>query len=281
MRLADVIRLASKITVARITERDDFSERLRAGQPVGLHELLYPLMQAYDSVAIRADLELGATEQKFNLLAGRTLQAEYGQEPQLVMTLPILPGIDGVRRMSKSLGNYIGIAETPREMYGKIMSIPDETIVQYLRLATDLSAEEVGTAEKELAGRAVNPVVWKRKLAERVVTMYHGADEAARAAEEFTRQFARHEIPEDAPTITLSWPEASVGLKDLLTRTSLASSGADALRLIQGGAVSIDGERRTDKFYRQSLEKEFHLRVGRKYLKVLPERISTTTPGGA
>ncbi len=269
MRMADVIRLAAQTTVARILERDDFEERLGRGAPVGLHELLYPLMQGYDSVAIRADVELGATEQKFNLLCGRDLQEAYGQEPQVIMTVPVLPGLDGVRRMSKSLGNYIGVAENSREMYGKIMSIPDSAIAPYLRLTTDLPPDDVARAVAELDARSVNPVEWKRRLAAAVVTMYHSADEASRAAEEFARQFARGGIPQDAPEVSVDSDEASIGLKDLLTRLRLAPSGTEAQRLITAGAVSIDGERCTDWRHAQSLETSFHLRVGRKYVRVI------------
>jgi tyrosyl-tRNA synthetase len=273
MHLSDVIRLAAKVTVARITERDDFTERLRANQPVGLHELLYPLMQAYDSVAINADVELGATEQKFNLLTGRTLQTEYGQEPQVVMTLPILPGLDGVRRMSKSLGNYIGVTESPREMYGKLMSIPDGAIAQYLRLAADCDAEEVAKAEQAIATRSVNPMEWKRRLAQMIVSIYHNQDAACLAAEEFTRQFSRGEIPADAPTVVYVWqarPDGMRDVKELLTATGLVATRSEALRLIQSGAVSIDGARLASPFFSEPISDEFHVRVGRKYVRVVP-----------
>ncbi len=268
MTFADVIRLSAKITVARITERDDFEQRLNAGQPVGLHELFYPLAQGYDSVAIEADVELGATEQKFNLLIGRALQTEYGQVPQVVMTLPILPGVDGVRRMSKSLGNYIGLTESPREMFGKVMSIPDSAIVTYLALATRVSPDEVARAEREIAARSVNPVEWKRRVAAEIVGMYHSPEAAAAAAEEFQRQFARREIPQDAPEVTVPRGEGTMSLRDLVVACGGAPSNAQASRLIRDGAVSVDGERVTDPMIQQSLSPAFHLRVGRKYWKV-------------
>ncbi len=271
MTFADVIRLSAKITVARILERDDFEERLGAGLPVGLHELFYPLAQGYDSVAIEADVELGATEQKFNLLVGRALQSEYGQTPQVVMTLPILPGVDGVRRMSKSLGNYIGLTESPREMYGKAMSIPDSAIVTYLRLATPLPGAEIARAEAEIAARTVNPVLWKRRMAESIVALYHSEADATAAGEEFQRQFARREIPQDAPTVALRHPDAAISVRDLVVACGAAPSNAQASRLVRDGAVSIDGERIADPTTLRALDGEFHLRVGRKYWRVVPE----------
>lgn len=271
MTFADVIRLSAKITVARILERDDFDERLKGGLPVGLHELFYPLAQGYDSVAIEADVELGATEQKFNLLVGRALQTEYGQAPQVVMTLPILPGVDGVRRMSKSLGNYIGLTESPREMYGKVMSIPDSAIAIYLELATALPRADVARAAREIAERAVNPVEWKRRLAEHIVALYHSAEAATSAAEEFQRQFARREIPQDAPTVRLRHEAAEISMRDLLVACGAAPSNAQASRLIRDGAVSIEGDRVIEPSAVQVLAAEFHLRVGRKYWRVIPE----------
>jgi tyrosyl-tRNA synthetase len=270
MQLADVIGLAARVTVARIIERDDFEQRLGRGAPVGLHELLYPLMQAYDSVAVEADVEMGGTEQKFNLLCGRDLQESYGQDPQVIMTVPVLPGLDGVRRMSKSVGNYVGVTDSPREMFGKIMSIPDAAIATFFRLTTDRPAPEVDRAEQEIASRSVNPVEWKRLLASDLVTMYHSEDAARRAAEEFARQFAQGGIPEDAPEVVLAWGEATIGLRELLTRLKLASSGSEAQRLITAGAVSIDGERVDDWRRRQPLDGSFHVRVGRKYVRVVP-----------
>lgn len=270
MTFADVIRLSAKITVARITERDDFEKRLAAGQPVGLHELFYPLAQGYDSVAIESDIELGATEQKFNLLVGRALQSEYGQSPQVVMTLPILPGVDGVRRMSKSLGNYIGLTESPREMYGKVMSIPDSAIVTYLALATALSPAEVARAEREIAHRTVNPVEWKRRLAREIVAMYHSVEAAQGAEDDFQRQFARREIPQDAPVVEIDGLGGDMALRDLVVACGGATSNSQAGRLVRDGAVSVEGARLTDPMAPVSLAAAFHLRVGRKYWHIIP-----------
>jgi tyrosyl-tRNA synthetase len=269
MRFADLIRLASQYTVARLLERDDFSQRYAANQPIGVHELLYPLMQGYDSVAIRADLELGATEQKFNLLVGRALQEAHGQPPQVVLTLPVLPGLDGVQRMSKSLGNYIGVTDVPAEMFGKVMSLPDDVMPAFWRLTTDAGADELAEVEKSLMDPGVNPMLIKKLLARRLVRMYHGEEAARRALEDFEAQFSRREIPRDLPTWTPPGT-GEMGIKDLLVRSGLAKSGNEAWRAVDQGAVSVDGMKVLDREHRQRLGGTFVLRLGRRMIRVVP-----------
>lgn len=270
MRFAELIRLASQYTVARLLERDDFSKRYAANQPIGVHELLYPLMQGYDSVAIRADLELGATEQKFNLLVGRALQEVHGQPQQVVLTLPVLPGLDGVQRMSKSLGNYIGVTDAPSEMFGRVMSLPDTAMPAFWRLTTDATENELAGIEGSLNDPTVNPMDLKKRLAHRLVRMYHGDDAARRAQEGFEAQFSRREAPQDLPSWTPSGPAESMGIKDLLVQSGLAKSGSEAWRAVDQGAVSVDGSKVLDRGHRQRLVGPFVLRLGRKMVRVVP-----------
>jgi tyrosyl-tRNA synthetase len=226
-------------------ERDDFSKRYRAGQPIAIHEFLYPLVQGYDSVALRADVELGGTDQKFNLLVGRQLQEAYGQEPQVVITLPILEGTDGVQKMSKSLGNYIGIAEPPEEMFGKLMSISDELMWRYLELLSLRSAGEIaGWREEVTAG--LNPMEIKFRLAGELVARFHSAGHAQSARERFVARFRRGDLPEDMPEISLAVPDG-LQIAALLKEVGLVGSTSEALRLIAQGGVRIDGERVEDK----------------------------------
>jgi tyrosyl-tRNA synthetase len=284
MQFMEVMRLASNYTVARILERDDFAARMRGQQPISLHELFYPIMQGYDSVAIRADVELGATEQKFNLLVGRVLQETHGQAPQIAMTLPVLPGLDGVQRMSKSLGNYVGVTDAPRDMYGKLMSLPDEVMSDYWQLVTDASPQELAemAPELELARRPAirtedlkqvgryAPMELKKRLARRIVRMYHGAEAAERAQSAFEEQFQGRGVPADLPVWS---PDAGVhemGIKDLLVKAGLARSGSEAWRKVDEGAVSIDQARITDRNHRQSLASPFVLRLGRRMVRVAP-----------
>ena len=265
----DVLKLASQYTVARLLERDDFAKRFAAGHAIGVHELLYPLMQGYDSVAIRADVELGGTEQKFNLLVGRVLQELHGQPPQIVMTLPLLPGLDGVQRMSKSLGNYVGVADPAGEMFGKIMSLPDAVMPLYWRLVSDASAEEIAAIERELGDPKLNPMTVKKRLAARIATLYHGAAEAARAQQDFEAQFSRGEVPKDV-RVWVADEAGPMGIKDLLVRSGLAKSGSEAWRAVDQGAVSIDQARVTDRNHRQEVGKAFVLRLGRRLVRVEP-----------
>jgi tyrosyl-tRNA synthetase len=245
LSFADVIRLAEHLTVARLLERDDFSERYRVGKSISLVEFLYPLMQGYDSVAVRADMEMGGTDQTFNLLVGRDVQRAHGQDPQVVFTMPLLTGTDGARKMSKSFGNHVGLTEPPEEQFGKVMSIPDELIGSWLRLCTLLEPDQVDEVERGLADGSLHPAEQKRRLAREIVALYHG-EEAARAAEErFDRVHREHEIPEGVEEMAIpseALRDGKVWLPRLLATSGLAASNADARRLIEQGGVRLDGE---------------------------------------
>ena len=248
------VRLCSHVTVKQILERDDFAKRLAEERPISLHELLYPLVQAYDSVALRADVELGGTDQKFNLLMGRNLQREYEQEAQVCIVMPLLEGTDGVQKMSKSLGNYIGINEPPQEMFGKVMSISDVLMWRYYELLTDLRAEEIAVlrAATEAGGR--NPRDLKVELAKRIITDFHSASDAQAAEDEFNRVFKRKEAPDEIGERTLA--AGAWKLPRLLVETSLAASMGEARRLIEQGGVRLDGERHTQVDYELELSRE-------------------------
>lgn len=243
MSFRDVIQLAAKYTVARMMERDEFSKRYTAGEPISVHEFLYPLAQAQDSVAIEADVELGGTDQKFNLLVGREVQARSGMESQVCITLPILEGTDGVDKMSKSLGNYIGLTDSPQDMYGKTVSIPDALIYRYFVLATDAPAESLPEL-KAYAER--DPRNAKHDLAYRITAMYHGEEGAKAAREHFERTIIRKEEPEEMPEFTLGVSEEGMGILAALTAAHLAASNGEARRLIQQGGVYLNGERVAD-----------------------------------
>jgi tyrosyl-tRNA synthetase len=246
LSLADVIGLSSKITVARMLERDDFSKRFQSGSPIGLHEFLYPLTVAYDSVMVKADVELGGTEQLFNLLMGRRLQEESQQPPQICMTLPILEGTDGVQRMGKSLNNYIALGEEPSQMFGKIMSIPDPLIPRYYRLATTLSTAESDRLERELAQGTRSPRDAKVNLAREIVQLYHGKRAAAEAQEHFEKTVVRKELPDDMPVFKLSADGDTATVAKLLVSIGWAASNREAQRLVAQGAIKIDGARIDD-----------------------------------
>lgn len=246
LKFEDIISLTSRFTVARILERDDFEKRLKGGRPIGLHEILYPVMQAYDSVAVRADVELGGTDQVFNILAGRELQREFGQEPQVALLMPILVGLDGVNKMSKSLGNYVGITDPPADMFGKLMSIPDEIILDYFRLATGLSREEVADIEEGLKAGRLHPMDAKKKMAFEVVRLYHSEELAQWAQAQFETVVQNKGLPERIPRVNLSESDLSNGriwVVNLLVLANLAESKRDARRLIAQGGVSLDGEK--------------------------------------
>ena len=247
-----LLSLASNFTVARILERDDFHNRYTSNQPISLHEFLYPVMQAYDSVVIDSDVEIGGTDQLFNLLAGRELMEKKGMEPQVCLTLPLLEGTDGVQKMSKSYGNYIGLTDEPADMFGKVMSIPDELMVKYYRLASTCSVEEVDEIERGLAADELHPNKVKRALARNIVAAYYD-EEAARAAEDqFDKVFKQHEMPDDIPEFEADLTpndEGLVYLAKLLADAGLASSAGEARRLIDGGGVKIDGEAVAAKSY--------------------------------
>ena len=245
LRASDLIGLAAKHTVARMLERDDFSKRFKAGQPIAIHEFLYPLVQGYDSVALKADIELGGTDQKFNLLVGRQLQEAFGQDPQVVITLPILEGLDGVQKMSKSLSNYIAIADPPDEMFGKLMSISDDLMWRYFELLSFRPVSEVDGWRGAVAAGA-NPRDIKFRLAEEVVGRFHGPRHAQRALDAFVARFQRGALPDNIPEIDASTGGAGLLIANLLRDAGLASSTSEAIRLIGQGAVRIDGERLED-----------------------------------
>ena len=267
MSFADVIRLTARATVARILERDDFTTRLRGGIPIHLHELLYPLCQAYDSVAIQADVELGGTDQKFNNLMGRELQREMGQSSQVVVLTPLLPGLDGVEKMSKSLGNVIGITDPPDEMFGKAMSIPDALMPAYFECATDVPMNDVTTIRDGLAAGTVHPRDAKRRLARAIVEMWHGAKGAEAAEAAFAQVFVEGDLPDNIPETPVSAEDAPGGrirLVKLLLVTGLAESTRDARRLISQGGVSIDGTRLHDIDAEVAVHDGLIVRVGRR-----------------
>ena len=263
------LQLASRSTVARMLEREDFLKRFRENQPIYLHELIYPLMQGYDSVALEADVELGATEQKFNLLMGRQLQRDHGMEPQVLVMMPILTGLDGSHKMSKSLGNYVAINEAPDEMFGKLMSIPDRLIPEYLLLAGDMAPADVEERRRQLASGSRNPRDLKAEMAERTVALYHGLAAADSARERFFATFSRHEVPKDAPSIRLGDAERS-DLAAVLVRAGLVASIGEARRLADQGAVRAGDARLTwDQDLRSHLGDT--LRVGKhRFLRIEP-----------
>ena len=241
-----MIRLASSYTLARLLERDDFRKRYDTGQPIAMHELLYPLMQGYDSVALRADLELGGTDQKFNLLVGRELQKHYGQEPQCVLTMPLLEGLDGVEKMSKSKGNTVGISEPPAEMFGKLMSISDDLMWRYYELLSARSLQDIAVLRAQTAGGR-NPREAKVALAQEMVTRFHSAAAAARALEDFEARFRHGAMPEDMPEVRIHAAGAAVGIGPLLKQAGVVPSTSEAVRSIEQGAVRVDGQRIEDR----------------------------------
>lgn len=245
---ADVIRLAARVTVAQMLARDDFSKRHAANLPISLVEFLYPLVQAYDSVMVQADVELGGTDQLFNLLLGRELQKSFGQDPQIVMTLPLLEGLDGVQKMSKSLGNYVGVAEPPRDIFGKVMSVSDELMWRYFPLVLCTPEEEVGALRRGLAEGRLSPRKVKDDLAKAVVARFHGAEAGQAASEEFARVFSKGQLPDDIPEVAISVEEREAGIKlfALLSKAGLVSTTSEARRLIQQGAVHVGEEKIAD-----------------------------------
>jgi tyrosyl-tRNA synthetase len=248
MRAADLVQLAAKYTVARMLEREDFRTRYQSGHAIAIHEFLYPLIQGYDSVVLRADVELGGTDQRFNLLVGRELQKDFGQEPQVVMTMPILEGLDGAQKMSKSLGNYVALNEHPKEMFGKLMSISDELMWRYYEL---LSLETSGADLEAVRGRAargeVNPRGCKVRLARELVGRFHGDAAAQQALEDFERRFRQGMLPDEMPGVQVAAPDGKVLIGTLLKEAGLTPSTSEALRMIRQGAVRVDGERLEDE----------------------------------
>jgi tyrosyl-tRNA synthetase len=267
----EIIGLTSKFTVARILERDDFSQRFKEGLPISTHELLYPLMQAYDSVALRADVEMGGTDQKFNLLVGRDIQREYGQQPQIIMTTPLLEGIDGVEKMSKSLGNYVGITEPPKEIFGKIMSISDPLMFRYYELLTDVSLAQIEKWKKEVTRGKAHPRDLKAQLARTIVTDFWGKEDGAAAAEEFDRIFKHKETPADIRVESVKFRDAKTteterSLIDIMMSLKIFPSRGEAKRVMQQGGVYLDGQRIEDINFQLDIagQKEHLLKIGKK-----------------
>lgn len=263
----DVIGLASKCTVARVLERDDFAKRYKEGQPIGIHEFFYPLMQAYDSVAIQADVEVGGTDQKFNLLMGRVLQREYGQEPQVALMMPILEGLDGVQKMSKSLGNYIGVSEPPGEMYGKTMSLSDDMILRYFELVTTIGMDELARIRSGLATGALHPRDVKMSLAREIVAFYHGSEAALAAETEFKRIFQQRELPSEVPEVVIDRADTEAGrlhLPRVILLSGMAGSTSEARRLIQQGGVRLNNSKVDNIDLEVDLSQPVLLQVGRR-----------------
>ena len=266
MRFSDVIRLSSHYTVARMLERDDFTKRYKAEIPISIHEFMYPLAQAMDSVELKADVELGGTDQKFNLLVGRDLQREYKQSPQVIITLPLLEGTDGIEKMSKSYGNDIGLTDTPEDMYGKSMSISDEMIEKYFILAADANVETVSRVKKQLSDSSQNPRDIKRELARAIVELYHGGDAAKEAEQHFDRVIVNKDIPNEMDEVELS---DDTQLIEVISNEGLTNSKGEARRLIKQGAIRIDDKKITDMNYILLKGKEVVIKVGkRRFIKV-------------
>jgi len=268
MNFEEVIKLASRYTVARMIERDDFTKRFKSGEPISVHEFLYPLAQAMDSVAVKSDVELGGTDQKFNLLVGRDIQREYGIAQQCILTMPLIVGTDGVEKMSKSYDNYIGISEDPKDIYGKTLSIPDSLIYTYFELATTIPSDELSKIKKQLDDPDVNPRDIKRKLARTLVSLYYGVSEAKFAEEEFDRVFIKKEVPDEINEFRIN--EKKIGILDLIIKVNFASSRGEAKRLVTQGGVTIDGIK-TNKIDSEIILKDgIILKVGkRRFVKLV------------
>ncbi|MGB9766137.1 MAG: tyrosine--tRNA ligase [Sulfurihydrogenibium sp.] len=273
MKAEDLIKLTAKYTVARMLEREDFKKRFKENIPISIHEFIYPLLQAYDSVAIKADVELGGSDQRFNLLIGRDIQKEYGiEKPQVAILLPLLVGTDGVKKMSKSYGNYIGITEPPEDMFGKVMSISDELMWQYWQLLTDLTVEEIEKMKKDVESGLIHPMEVKKELAMYIVERFHSKEEAVKAKEHFEKVHSKKEIPDDIPVVKvqdLNIQQQEVELFELVFMLNLSPSKAEAKRLIKQGGVKLDGQKVEDFLYKVDLTKPHIIQVGkRKFVKL-------------
>ncbi len=263
-----LIRLAAQYTVARMLERDDFHKRFSNNQPIAVHEFLYPLIQGYDSVALEADVELGGTDQKFNLLMGRHLQQQYGQKPQVVLTMPLLEGLDGVQKMSKSLGNYVGVTDAPEEMFGKIMSISDELMWRWFDLLSFRSSREIAELKQQVADGA-NPRDIKFLLAEEIITRFHDAAAARRAQADFIQRFQQNRLPDELPEVELEAGADGLPVAVMLRQAGLTASTSESFRMIQQGAVKLDGEKVTDRNLRLPAGRVLVVQVGkRKFARV-------------
>ncbi len=263
MSAADLIQLAAKHTVARMLERDDFNKRYKGGQPIAIHEFLYPLVQGYDSVAMKADVELGGTDQKFNLLVGRQLQEAHGQKPQVILTMPILEGLDGVQKMSKSLNNYIGINDAPDEMFGKVMSISDELMWRYFELLSFRPMDEINAWAKEVE-QGANPRDFKVKLGEEIVARFHDQTAAEQAHRNFVERFRKGAMPDDMPEVTLPGAADGMPIANLLKEAGLVASTSEAYRMIKQGGVKVDGEKVSDKGLLRASGSEAIYQVGKR-----------------
>jgi len=265
-----MISLASKYTVARMLERDDFHKRYIGQQPIAIHEFLYPLIQGYDSVAMKADLELGGTDQKFNLLMGRELQREWGQPPQCVLTMPLLEGLDGVNKMSKSLGNYIGISETPDEIFGKVMSISDELMIRYYELLSDLSIADFEKLKQRLADGSLHPMAAKKALGREIVNRFHGAGSGEQAERNFVKRFKENEIPEDMPQVSYRGTDCPLLLVRALTEAGLTKSNGEARRAIDQGGVKLNGEKVSNTNLELTGNGEYIVQIGkRRFVRIV------------
>ena len=266
----EIVKLTSRITMSKMMERDDFAKRFKEEQPIALHEFLYPVFQAYDSVAVRSDIELGGTDQHWNHLLGRDMQRSFGQEPQVVMLMPILEGLDGVRKMSKSYGNYVGVTESPKEQFGKLMSIPDNLILRYFKLCLDYDEKSLGIIKKKMeAGE--NPRDIKMELAEKVVSLYHNKKAGEKAKKEFIKVFSKNKEPEDIKEMKINRGE-KIWIVELLEKAGFVKSRGEARRLIISGALKIDGKKVTDFTLNISFEKDSVLKVGKlRFIKIKPE----------
>ncbi len=271
MTPADIIKMSAQYTVARMLERDDFTKRYKAGIPIAIHEFLYPLTQGYDSVALKSDVELGGTDQKFNLLVGRDLQGAYGQDPQCILTMPILEGIDGVNKMSKSLDNYISVVDTPKDMFGKTMRISDDLMYRWYQLLTDIDANQLSQLRTDVAEKRKHPRDVKVALAKFLIKRFHSEAAAQAAEEEFHRIFVDKGLPDEIPDFEVA-PEAQLGLAALMVKAGLVASNGEGSRMIQGGGVQIDGEKVSDPKLKIDLKsgESFVLRAGKKkFVKII------------
>ncbi len=270
MNAEDIIRLASRYTVARMLEREDFKQRFQSQTPISIHEFLYPLIQGYDSVVLQADVELGGTDQRFNLIVGRELQKEYGQKPQCLVMMPLLEGLDGVKKMSKSLGNYIGITEPPKEMFGKIMSISDELMIRYYELLSHISLEEFNELKKGIKEGTVHPKKAKEALAMEIIERFWSKEEALKAKEEFERVFKQRGLPDEIPEVRYYFNSEEVWLPQILKDTGICKSTGEAMRLIKQGGIRIDDKKVSDTQFKLS-SGEYIIRIGkRRFYKLIP-----------
>ncbi|MCB2183435.1 MAG: tyrosine--tRNA ligase [Desulfobulbaceae bacterium] len=260
----EFVQLASQLTVARMLEREDFRERFENQRPISIHEFLYPLIQGYDSVAMKADVELGGTDQLFNVLMGRDLQRTWGQEPQVVVTMPLLEGLDGVNKMSKSLGNYIGITDRADDIYGKVLSVSDELMFRYYELLSDLSSDEIVSLKRDMENGDIHPKEVKMRLARELTARFYDDDAAQAAEENFERIFKKHDTPEDVPEIEISIAEETMWLPRLLVDAGLVNGTGDARRMIKQNAVTVDGEKINDVNYNVKAAGEVLLKVGKR-----------------